>query len=321
MTKDKILQSINLKKRFVKDNNLPITVFHDPYFSERLQTIDRLFGCVKDFELFCVELQAFENEEQYFEEYNRTKDTVINFIKAKPQFEQFINDKFNSPPSFPKNNLYSVENVGKSFISIDMRKANFTAMNLYSSGIFDGETTWESFMSKFTNIQHIIHSKYIRQVILGACNPKKQIQFELYLMGRLLTWIINQVPEVDVFSLTNDEIILYHPNQSDRIANNEQEQKIVDNIRDALNRHVIGHKCRMEEFYLDELYDGRFQKVDMNDLSKVVFKCVDAELFHQYTKRYFAEEITENDLVFYHNGILAKFLEPIPDFLNPIANS
>ena len=61
--------------------------------------------------------------------------------------------------------------------------------------------------------------------------------------------------------------------------------------------------------------------VSMHDETDITFKCVDAECFHQHVKHYYGMPITDNDLVFYHNNVLAKFLEPIPNYLNPIANS
>ena len=323
MEKSKVLNSLELKKRFVKDNNLPITVYHEPYFTERLVTIDRLYDCVQKFELFCNELKAFADEQEYFTHYNAVKDAAIEHIKAKDEFKVFTDDnsfiRINN--QYPKTNLYIEENQYKSFISIDMRKANFSAVRRYNPAIFDNADTWEEFISQFTSMKHIANSKYIRQVILGACNPKKQIQFELYLMHTLLEFLKHMVPGIEVFSLGVDEIILYHPNQSGICQNDERAQKIVDEIKSALSRHVVGAMVRMEEFYLEPLADYGYLKVDMHDENNVTFKCVDAECFHQHVKHYYGMEITDNDLVFYHNNVLARFLEPIPNYLNPIANS
>lgn len=55
MIKEEVLNSIQLKKRFCKDCGLPIVVFDNPYFMERLQTLDPLFSCVEKFNRFCNE--------------------------------------------------------------------------------------------------------------------------------------------------------------------------------------------------------------------------------------------------------------------------
>lgn len=321
MEKTTVLNSLELKKRFVKDNNLPITVFHNPYFTERLEAIDWLFGCIKKWELFCDELANFANEQDYFAHYNAVKDAAIDHIKESESFNIFTNENWfvnKNKGEYPKHNIYSLENCYKPFISIDMKKANFTALSTYRPEIFDNANTWEQFIGQYTELKHIANSKYIRQVIMGACNPKRQIQLIEYYMNTLLSWIKNQVPGVEVFSMTVDEIILCHPYADEN--NSNMHQQLAD-IKSAIARHAYGKMVRMEEFYLEPLADYGYERINLYDTNDITFKCVDAEQFHQHAKIYKGQEITENDLVFYHNGILARFLEPIPNYLNPIASS
>lgn len=58
MTREQVLNSIVLKKRFCKDCNLPISVFDNPYFEERIKLLDRLwnFNCVEELDDFCYYL-------------------------------------------------------------------------------------------------------------------------------------------------------------------------------------------------------------------------------------------------------------------------
>ena len=320
MEKNRIRESNELKRRFVKDNNLPITVFDNPYFFQRLDIIDEFYDCKKKWELFCEEVSIFNSAEEYFAYYNGVKDATIEYLQNNEAFVKFSNDTFftNIVNPYPKRNLYIEDNDCKSFISIDMNKANFTAMKRYDATIFDDADSWEEFMFKFTNLKHITQSKYIRQVILGACNPKKQIQLEQYWMLQLLNFIKNQVPGIEVFSLAVDEIILYHPCDGN---NDEDGKRKLEAIRSALNRHVLGKMVKMEEFVLERAAIYGYTKSDVNDLDKVTFKCFDAETFHQHVKMYRGKEVVDDDLVFYHNGVLARFLEPIPNYWNPIASS
>jgi hypothetical protein len=319
MDKKDILNSHVLKKRFVKDNNLPITVYDEPYFSERIHTIDCLFNSIAKWELFCKELADFANEEHYLAYYNNVKDEAINHIQSHPRYKSFCDTSLpNSDKTYPHRNLYITENWYKSFISIDMKKANFSAMRLYAGEIFNDAKTWEEFLSEFSTKKHILNSKYIRQVIMGACNPKRQVTYEKWLMTTLYEWIKNQVPGIELYSLAVDEIILVHPSET---HSREQANTMVAAIDNALARHVVGKMVVMNEFYLEPLAHYGYCKIDYHNPNLFEFKCVDADTFHQHVKLYRDETITENDLVFYHNGELARYLKPIPNYLNPIASS
>lgn len=304
MTKDEVMNSIALKKRFCKDCNLSISVFDNPYFYERLQTLNILEDCIFKFNVFCNELEWFTDEQEYFKNYNKVKDSIIAFIKAVPEYNDFINTDYKYHPCVSKRNLYTEQNDGRSFISIDMKKANFSAMKYYSKNIFDNCETWEQFVSKFTLDQHIIHSKYIRQVILGACNPKCQIRYEQYLMNILCNHIISCLPDVSIFSLGEDEIII-EVSDSNINFSLAKLNKIVSSCQDG-----IGLLVRVESFKLNKIENGWIKSYN-DDSHKIDFKCVDAEVYHQVIKHYFGIPITENDLVFYHNGRLAKFLNEV----------
>ena len=147
MKREDVLKSIGLKKRFCKDCNLPINLFDEPYFMQRLKTLDTLFDCVKKFDTFCAELESFDGEQSYFEYYNSVKDSVITMIKNSQGYYKFVNDDFSDARiikhtiSLGKNHLYAEPNAGKSFISIDMKKANFSALRHYNPEIFKNKDT------------------------------------------------------------------------------------------------------------------------------------------------------------------------------------
>lgn len=308
MKRNEIMDSISLKKRFCKDCNLPITVFDNPYFYDRLCTLDVMFDCVDKFEDFCEELNRFKNEQEYFEFYNQVKDSVINYIKSNDYYIEFSNRNFEFKTEYKKQNLYVEENNDRTFISLDMKKANFSALHYFCPEIFKDCSTWEDFMETFTDCKHIIESKYIRQVIMGACNPKKQIHYERYLMNMLVKSLVHDIPTLNVFSLGEDEIILC----------TEDGGYCLNEIYKVLNSHPIGQYIRLTMFDLYKIKgtDGWVKYIYNFDSNsevddKVEFKCLNAEIFHQVVKHYYNEIITSDDLVFYHNGNLAAFLKEV----------
>lgn len=313
MTKEQILNSISLKKRFCKDCNLPISVFDNPYFYERLYALDILFDCIEKFDLFCSELFRFPDEQSYFEYYNIVKDKMISDIKGNQTYQMFNTDSSGKAETtlnilkakVGKKNLYVDNNDHKTFISIDMKKANFSAMNFYSRDIFNGSDTWEEYVGKFTDSKHISNSKYIRQVVLGDCNPKRQIQYEHSLMLKLYLYIkdILNNNEFTAYSIGEDEILIEvarFPYSLNKL------KKVI-----ASCPLGIGNLVRVEMFDLQKAGDYGWLKIIYGDNNAVKFKCIDAEIFHQVVKHYYNIPITENDLVFRHNSGLARFLEEV----------
>ena len=307
-----------LKHRFCKDANLPINIYEEPFFTKRLELFDSFFGTLEKWEVFQKDLEeaGFENEEAYFEEYNRIKEAAINSIKESKTYRQFISDnsKFNVPNLNYPTNIYKEENAGEFFISIDMRKANFTALKEYEKrfceeqgSIFNGAETWQDFISQFTNMKHVIQSKYIRQVIMGALNPKRQVTFEKYLMYTYLEELKDMIEEYDlgVASFTNDEIVLTGFSEDiDLIYDDPDFVKFMEN-----NKKNI----RFDLFRLDKGNNGIGWRKHIILLTSShafnEYKCVDAINYPFILRHALEEPVQWTDKVFYQDGKLAILLQ------------
>lgn len=317
MTRKTIMESNALKKRFVRDCNLPINVFAEPYFMQRINDLDCLFGCKAKWEQYCKELEAFDSPDAYLEYYNNVKDRVIlalkNVMKAVDMELFYDVHKFSDYKyfeKFPKNTVYHDTCVGKTFISIDIKSGNFSALRSYSKNLVFHTDSWVELISKYTDSKHIQESKYIRQVIFGACNPKAQINYESALIGNLLRVLIEDIPDLDVYGVAADEIILNMP------LSNKQDfytliQKEVATISAGMD--VPFH---VEMFDLFKVGDYGWVKLVYPTMGGCIqffpeFKGINAEVFHMIVKYYFCKKITDDDLVFWHEGRLAKYLEPI----------
>lgn len=302
--------SVRAKERFCKDCNIPIRIFQEPYFTDRLVLYDKFYGTLKKWNIFLSELGKYHCEQDYFEEYNRVKDATILDIKNTEAYQKFNEEDMNKYAVTHKNlsnkDIFKPSNDGKCFISIDMRKANFSSLHHYSADIFGGAVSWENFISKYTDNQHIINSKYIRQVILGNCNPKKHITFEKYLMDGVLTYLTEVFVSLDrVVFFSNDEIMLdisdMDRNRQERIA-----FAISNGIKD------IPVPLKTELFLLHKIVgiDGYYKEImDENGDTEIEFKCLNNFALPFVLRKFLGEEVTESDKVFYHEGLLAKFIE------------
>ena len=302
--------SVRAKEKFCKDCNIPIRLFQEPYFTDRLKLFNKFYGTLEKWNIFLDELQKYHCEQDYFEEYNRVKDAAILSIKESEAYQKFNEEDMNkyrvTYENLPNKDIFKPSNDGKLFISIDMRKANFSSLYHYDNSMFSGAKTWEEFISKFTENKHIINSKYIRQVILGNCNPKRHITYEKYLMNEVLDVLIKEVgywfDEIVFFS--NDEIVIDMDNYADCIRNR--------NITKSKLEEYFDFPLNVELFYLHKINgtDGYYKEIVKGIKERSFeFKCLDNYMLPFVIRSFLGEEITDSDKVFYHEGLLAKFIE------------
>lgn len=305
--------STKAKERFCKDCNIPIRIFQEPYFTDRMELYDSFFGTLEKWEVFLNELKKYHCEQDYFEEYNRVKDAAIFSIKDTEAYQRFNEEDMNqyavTHKNLPSKDIFKATNDEKSFISIDIRKANFSALHHYDPSIFQGADSWEEFVSKYTDNQHIINSKYIRQVILGNCNPKRHITYEKYLMDHVLSYLTDEFISIDrVVFFSNDEIVLdvSDREESDRKSLALQVKKGMEDMMVPLKTEYFTlHKIIGTAGYYKEIFHE-------NDGVEIEFKCLGNYELPFVLRRFLGEEVTESDRVFYHEGLLAKFIE-IPE--------
>ena len=302
--------SARAKERFCKDCNIPIRLFQDPYFTDRLKLFDKFYGTLEKWNIFLDELQKYHCEQDYFEEYNRVKDAAIISIKESETYKRFNEEDMNkyrvTHENLPNKDIFKPSNDGKLFISIDMRKANFSSLYHYDNSMFSGAKTWEEFISKFTENKHIINSKYIRQVILGNCNPKRHITYEKYLMNEVLNFLYDHVGEERVVFFSNDEIVYDMSN-----INIDTLRLVVKSI-DTVLKERIDIPLKVELFILHKIdnTDGYYKEIFKENREKdIEFKCLDNYMLPFVIRYFLGEEITDSDKVFYHEGLLAKFIE------------
>lgn len=304
-----------LRERFCRDCNIPIKLFEEPYFSERMELLDRFYGTLEKWELFVKCLEPYQNDQDYLTEYSSVKDRAIQNIKESLEYNKFncvnMNEYAVRPQhmGLPSKDIFKPSNDGKTFVSIDMKKANFSALQHYDRNMFkmpNGEPaeTWEQFISQFTNNEHIIRSKYIRQVILGNCNPRRHITYEKYIMDLVLGTVDSDKLTLDnVEFFSNDEIVFDITDKNFKVDE-------LENVRDQLKN--IGVELRIELFTLHTIggTDGFYKKIhEMDGTETIEFKCLSSHEIPFVLRELLKQEVKESDKVFYHEGLLAKFIE------------
>ena len=291
-----------LKKRFCKECRIPINIFVEPYFSSRIMLYEDFYGSKTKWDLFLQELGKYNTEEEYFAEYNKVKDEAIKSIKSTAGYSYFLEenmDEFAVETSCTDKDIFHPINDERSFLSIDMTKANFSALYYYDPSIFDVAVTWEDFLKKITDNQHIINSKYIRQVIFGNCNPRRQVTYEKYLMNKVFEKIKGTPGINDVVSFSNDEIVF-----------DITEEKYADiyNFFQSFNGKIEGIPVKAQAFNLYKVHNFYTKEIIFPE-KKIEIKCGEPNLLPFLVRALKNENIQENDLVFYQNGFLAKYID------------
>lgn len=300
--------SINLLQRFCKDYSIPINIFEPPYFRSRIVLYDRIYGTVAKYNKFIKSMESYVNEQDYFEDYNRIKDSAITAIKESKGYAAFNEENMNSFQvhndyiNLPGKSIYHPSNAGKSFLSIDMKQANFNALKHYSADIF-GTDTWEDFLRRFTDNEHIIESKYIRQVILGNCNPSRHITYEKHLMSNLMHFLYIYCLSKGV-NLPFDKIVAFHNDE------------LIYDVDDFTIPQMLNAKAVIDSFEskipisctIFTLYDlaGYGYAKYMYD-GQIKLKCIENEFLPMIMRKICNMDIIKEDLAFPFKGEIAHF--------------
>lgn len=302
--------SAKAKERFCRDCNIPIKLYQEPYFTDRLALFDKFYGTLEKWNAFLDELKKYRSEQDYFEEYNRIKDAAILSIKNTEAYQRFNEEDMNKHhiihTNLPNKDIFKPTNDGKLFLSIDMRKANFSSLYHYDKNIFSGSETWEEFIDRFTDNKHIINSKYIRQVILGNCNSKRHITYEKHLMDEVLNVLHDYLEEDRVVFFSKDEIVY------DMSNNDIDTLQSVEKTINKILKEVIDIPLNIESFILHKIDNtgGYYKEIlKVNGEKEIEFKCLDNYMLPFVIRRFLGEDIIDSDKIFCHEGLLAKFIE------------
>jgi hypothetical protein len=294
--------SNEIKRRFVKDFSLPITVVQEPYFEYFINLYSQDFDAAKKLAILQDAITKIGSQENLFIESTKIQNSVINYVQSHntPLYNEFSNQKISvTKRNISKESIYQDKNKDHSFISMDLKKANFQVFRLFYPELVQNKKDYESFISSFTNIDYFKKSKYIRQIIFGNLNPKRQQAFQKKIVNEMLERVLKYIPDIkeqDVLSFTADEIIV--PNKEGRF---DKIKSLIDSFNNT-EWHIEPFKLKKihpeHSFYVKEFQDNTFE-----------FKQVPVTVFSEVYKYYKGLPLNEKDLTFFQEGRLAVYKE------------
>jgi len=287
----------SMKRRFLKDFGLPLQIVQEPHFSYGLRTIDKEYNSLAKYELFLktIEILGDQNILDYVAELVQT---IISDIKSKDAFKTFKADnleKYNLANSKnKKGNLYIEDNIDVDFVSIDLIKANFNALREYDENILPQD--YEEFISKYTELEYFKQSKYLRQMIFGNLEPKKQQKIQRFIISD----IANKLNGMNIFTSSTDELVVR--NSEELVVRKSDLEEVLQRLAGTYNF------LRIESFTLKNILNDYYVR-EYED--KVEFKQCSSIVFLQILKYYRGEPILEEDRKFYYERQIATFDQSI----------
>jgi hypothetical protein len=270
-------------KDFIKlfDLNIPDENNFDYYLNQLSKTSK--FKNIKDYYKMFLDIN-FNGD---FYQYKMDKvNEVINYIKNTHAYTELVMDSNLLDLPTNKSILYK---EGVNYLSVDIRSANWRSLKYYDQLNELGDS-YQDFLLRFDLPQVFVHSKYLRQFIFGNVNPKRQQKVQRNMIQEVVRTFSD---DLFVEGVRNDEVIFRFDDFDD--VNLES----LDLDRYSVKFFSVE---RVEDFRVDTLYD-----YDGDILSKEL-SGVSGQEFYLKLKQYItSEDIDERDLIFKHNGKLAKW--------------
>jgi hypothetical protein len=293
-----------LRKRFVKDYKLPITVLQDPYFEYYIQLYQGLFGSKDKYEVFCALVEKLGGEGPFFAAANKVINSAVESIKEGGKWDKFRTFDMNDyavDASVTKGSVYRADFDGFQFVSIDLVKANFQALNHFDPELVLGVETYAEFLAYFTSEPYFVESKQIRQVIFGNANPKRQQAIQRHLMGSVVEAVKSQ--GWTVVSATSDEVNII-------VAPDLLLVDAVEYLEDTMKKKCSDLDLHIRAFTLDKIGDKPYFKKAYLD-GTYELKGVPGHYFAEVYRRVLGDKPTEYDMLTYYDGRIVQFREPL----------
>ena len=250
--------SNQLKKRFVKDFNLPISIFRNDLFKYYIEELDEILDTKKKFIIFLDwinSLSEIEKNDIQTYLYDKLQKAIIKFKKT--EMFKFFNSldlsNFKVLTNIKQDNIYKPEYANNDFLSIDLKKANLQAVliqeliakqNKFIGKYRNIDKKYKEFIDKYLEPSndkektYFINSKYIRQYLFGNLNPKRQQKIQKYFISLIANKIKNETNE-EIISASNDEIVIKNPKNLNKLEQILEEIKFVNYLDLNINKFKL----------------------------------------------------------------------------------
>lgn len=318
----------SIRKKFIKDYSLPIPLIKDESdFNYFMDLYDSVYDCKRNYKLLIDAVAQCGGESEFFTASNKFVDNVVNAIISTESY-QVMNSMKKVIDYTPNNQLtnrsiYHSDFNMKELISVDIKSANFYSLYSFDASCVLGCESYPELARKFTDLEYLINSKSLRQVIFGKTNPGKLQQIQKATIMMICDNILDEYPDMKVSSTSSDELIVhdfgeYSPLEAFALVNKA--------IPIHVNEYIKSEMFTLQMLHIEKPFFVKIpwnisveSVIDSDEIINVtplgygtpIFKNIPKDFFPQAFKHYFGISLTNRDLTFMYEGIPARFIKSI----------
>jgi hypothetical protein len=221
----------------------------------------------------------------------RKSEEIIKFLQITRAYHEITLD--NLIPDYPTTKTFQYQD-DKKYLSIDMRKANWTVLKKYDPP-FANElpNTYDELLDRFGMPEVFKRSKSLRQYIFGNINPRKQSKAQRVVIQELIDGF-SKLEGLKVECIKSDEVI-YSYTDIEYLKENVLSKIDTSRFKTKLFKNV-----KIEDFRIDSIMDETEQV-----LYKEMVGCNGNRFFLLLKKYIFEEKLDIRDLYFRMDGNIA----------------
>jgi len=303
---------------FVIYSDIPVPCPHVDFINSYVETLDPLYDSVRRWDLYKSEYRTILTKGTI----NEASKKIRSNIQQHPSFAKLLSQRHNASQNQLDREIYIYDNIGKTFMSIDIRCANFSILQYMCPDIFGG-ATWEEYVARFTTSKFIQESKPFREIVLGGIGYSKisnaiqsQIIHDIHLL-------VAKQMELKIVMKKGDEVV--YELDTDLV---EQEGFAASMVKlyEMISSQKFGNIFHLKIFKLENLEKKPYyiKKYVWNSSDptmtsnllwhKIEFKCVPKKFIIQALRKYLGQPVKNEELYFMDDGILAKYEYPVFEY-------
>lgn len=299
-----------LRKTFCEMGNIPINVFGNPHFINRVKLLNTLYDTDRLWTEFIKATDYYKTSKDYTNHVNSITTQINSLISQRLTPKLIENATRNiDVNTFRRDiDIYKKENIGKKYARIYLCDKYFSALSWVSSSIVDNAKTYETFIRKYTDDRNIICNFDVQGKILGAdTNPGLRYALDALTIDMLVKAVskcfalryMQKVADGEIIiELAQNQGVISYKGLSEELTNWGK----LNRINFELEVFTLGYLNGLDTF-VKKFETGRIGK------DNIAIVNPDPSTIAIAIKTLEGLPIQEPDKYFSYNGHLSKFLD------------